>query len=96
MSMLTIAMIRENPWNVITHRFPPHPSAVLVELAELAAAYCRDSEHVLIKAAQDGSYGRDGWGLKDNHPDSHEESEARSDEVDQRLSEFCNQLELEF
>ena len=96
MPALTIDMIRENPWSVITHILPHNPSPVLIELACLAADYCRRSEYVVMMAARDGSYKPPGWEPGIDQPDVHEESEARSCNADRRLLEICRQFEIEF
>ena len=88
MPTLTIEAIRENPWNVVTHILPPDPTSLLLEVASLAAAYCRVSECTLMMAAREGSYTPCGWEPSDDHPDVHEESEARSLAADQRWSEI--------
>ena len=89
MPLLTIDIIRENPWNVTTHTLPPRPSLVLFELALFAAAYCRDSENLLMRATRAGDCVPTGWDSDcDVQPDIHEESEDRSWEADVALSEI--------
>jgi hypothetical protein len=92
MPILSIEAIRENPWNAVTHSLPSHPTSFFLELVHLAATYCRTSEYLLMTGARDGSYTPHGWEANDNHPDAHEESEARSCEADRRLAEICHLL----
>ena len=92
MTTLTIEAIRENPWSVVTHSLPPHPSRLLLALAYLAADYCRRSEHLLVRSARDGTY----WPLKPdvaNGVNPGSESARRIQEVHQRIRELCTHCE---
>ena len=55
MPTLTIEAIRENPWNVMTHELPEHPSRVLLLVAQFAATCCRQIESEMIDALHDSS-----------------------------------------
>jgi hypothetical protein len=57
MPILTHEAIRENPWNVITHTLPTHPTELLLEVAYFAADYCRKSEYRLMNGARNGDRG---------------------------------------
>jgi hypothetical protein len=96
MPTLTIETIRENPWNVVAHSLPEHPTPLLLEIAHLAAAYCRQSEFVLMMAAREGIYTPPGWEASDDCPDVHEENETRSFDADQRLQEICDLSESKY
>ncbi len=86
MPILTIDALQENPWSVVSHELPPQPPRLLLELAYLAADYCRTSEFLLMEAARLGSYVPCGWMPGDDSPDVHEASEARWCEADARLA----------
>jgi hypothetical protein len=73
--ILTIAALRENPWNVISHELPSDSDQLLLTAARLAAAYCADSEYLLMRAARDGAYVPAWWDDTNKTPDAHEESE---------------------
>lgn len=88
MPTLTLEAIRQNPWNVITHDLPSESSELLLRTARLAASYCRQSEHLIMLAARDGDYAPAWWTGGENDPDSHEESEGRSYEADDKLTEI--------
>jgi hypothetical protein len=75
--LLTIDIIRENPWSVLTHVLPPAPDKILLGLAYLAAEYCCLSEHLLTQAAREGEYVPTWWNPHANLPDVHEDSEDR-------------------
>ncbi len=96
MSALTIEAIRKNPWNVVARRLPTHPDELLLELAHLAAGYCRSSEGWLMLAARAGVYTPLGWRAESGHPDVHEESEARACDADSRLMEICDAYQRQF
>src|SRR5579864_7696855 len=74
---LTLEVIRENPWNVLTHQLPPEPTDILLEIAAFAAAYCANSKYMLIQAARDDCYTPTWWRPDCICPDAHEESEDR-------------------
>jgi len=92
MPTLTIEAIRENPWNAITHKLPSNPAVVLLEVAAIAADYCRKSEHVLMMATREGLYTPHGWEATNDSPDIHEESETRCYAADERLMEIRDLL----
>jgi hypothetical protein len=92
MPTLTIEAIRENPWNAITYGLPSDPAPLLLEVAHLAAAYCRASEYQLMLAAREGRYMPRGWEPSNDSPDIHEESETRCDAADERLTEIRDLL----
>jgi hypothetical protein len=88
MPILTLEAIRQNPWNVITHDLPSDPTPLLLRTARLAASYCREAEYTLVVAARNGDYAPAWWTGSENEPDGHEESEGRSYEADDKLSEI--------
>ena len=96
MPTLTLEAIRENPWNVVDHELPEHPSALLLRFAHFAAYYCRMSEMILMTAARLGFYQPRGWRFRLNDPDVHEESEPRSCDSDRTLEEICELFEAVF
>jgi hypothetical protein len=89
MPTLTIEIIRENPWNVLTHELPGEAAEVLLETALLAARYCRSSEYMLAIAAREGRYRPRAWRPLDGYPDAHEENEGRGSEDKQKLDDIC-------
>ncbi len=95
MPILTLAAIRENPWHVVTYTLPSRPNRLLLELAHLAADYCRHSETQLMFAARQRRYIPDGWSPDNDSPDVHEESEALALTAEARceeISELYRQL----
>jgi hypothetical protein len=94
MRILTLEAIRCNPWNALSYELPAHPSRLLLELARLAAHYCRQSEYELMLAAREGNYVP--WWWCEGAPDAHEESEALALEADEKLTEIFDLLEVEF
>jgi hypothetical protein len=94
--MLTIEAIRENPWNIIAQRLPEQVDALLLELACLAAIYCRNSEYRLMLAARAGDYTPQGWLAENGDPDVHEENETRACDADNKLTEICSRYEKQF
>jgi hypothetical protein len=48
MPTLTLDAIRQNPWNAVTYDLPADPSLLLLTLAQLAAACCRQIESDLL------------------------------------------------
>ena len=96
MPILTIEAIRKNPWRILTHRLPAHPELLLLEVAYLAALYCRQSESVLMLAARNGEYTPLGWRPCRENPDVHEENEALSFNADLKLTQICEICEKEF
>jgi hypothetical protein len=94
MPMLTIETIRENPWNVVTLDLPRSPTPLLLELANLAAEYCRASEYMLMLAAREGVYVPDGWEPGGHCGDVHEESQDRCHEADMQVKRIHNLLAL--
>jgi hypothetical protein len=56
MPTLTFEAIRQNPWNVLTHELPSTPPRLLLTLAQLAAASCRQIDAELFTlACEDGA-----------------------------------------
>lgn len=94
MPILTIEAIRKNPWRILTHRLPAHPELLLLEVAYLAALYCRQSESVLMLAARNGEYTPLGW--QPGEDDVHEENEAYAFDADLKLMQICEICEKEF
>jgi hypothetical protein len=88
MPTLTLEAIRDNPWNVITHDLPSDPSELLLRTARLAASYCREAEYMLVVAVRAGEYVPAWWTGGEDDPDAHEESEGRSYEADDKLTEI--------
>jgi hypothetical protein len=86
--LLTIAALRENPWNVISHELPSAANKILLTAAHLAAAYCGDSEYFFMRAARDGEYVPTWWDATDKTPDAHEESEELFYWADCKLREI--------
>ncbi len=86
--ILTIAAIRENPWNVISDKLPENPCELLLNAAYIAATYCRDAEYMLMMAARDGAYVPEWWTGGEDDPDVHEESEERGWRAEVKLSEI--------
>lgn len=95
MPILTIEAIRQNPWNVVTHKLPTCPGRLLLEVAYLAADYCRASEYFLVTAVTRSNYTPEGWEPTDGC-DAHEESEARGFNAHLRLEEICSLYEKQF
>ena len=96
MPILTIEAIRENPWNVVEHELPTRPEELLLEVAYLAADYCRRAEFLLMEAARERRYVPPGWEPVGNHEDVHEENEGRSVQADFKLQEICDLCEKEY
>ncbi len=96
MSTLTLEAVRRNPWNAVEAELPSNPGPLLLKVAYFATYYCRSSENLLMIAARHGHYTPEGWLSRDDSPDVHEESEARSLSADQRLMEICELYEEEF
>ena len=96
MPILTIEAIRANPWNVVTHKLPTYPAQLLLEVAYLAADYCRASEYFLVTAVTRSNYTPEGWEPTDDGCDAHEESEARGFNAHLRLEEICSLYEKQF
>jgi hypothetical protein len=84
----SIGAIRENPWNVLTHKLPGYPMRLLLEVADFAATYCRNSEYMLTHAARAGCYVPDGWEPGRGYADAHEESEDCGFEADMKRDEI--------
>ncbi len=55
MPILTIEAVRENPWNVMSHKLPEHPSRLLLVIAQFAATCCRQIAGEMIDALNDVS-----------------------------------------
>jgi hypothetical protein len=97
MPLLTIEVLRENPWNVLSHELPQHPSRVLLYLAALTARYCRGSEYMLMHAARRGDYIPTWWRPdRPVQPDAHEESEECVWRAERKLDEISKLLESEY
>jgi hypothetical protein len=96
MPTLTIEAIRKNPWTVVTHSLPAHPTPLLLAAAHLAAHYCRQSEYVLMEAARDRNYVPPAWQPGSDSPDVHEINEARSLKADRKLDEISELWQREF
>jgi hypothetical protein len=93
MPILTIEVIRENPWNVVTHTLPAQATELLLETAYLAADYCRNSEYTLMHAARDGEYVPEGWLPGPDSCDVHEINEERAWQADRKLDEIRGRCE---
>jgi len=91
--ILTIAALRENPWNVISHELPPDAEMLLLKAACLAARYCADSEYLFMQAARDGDYVPTWWDASNKTPDAHEESEELFHWADCKLREIVDLLD---
>lgn len=91
--LMTIAVLRDNPWSVISHELPPEASELLLEAARLAASYCSDSEYLFMRAARDGDYVPAWWDATEQSPDAHEESEELFHIADCKLREIVALLE---
>lgn len=91
--ILTIAALRENPWNVISRQLPPNAEMLLLKAACLAARYCADSEYLFMGAARDGEYLPTWWDATSKTPDAHEESEELFYWADCKLREIADQLD---
>jgi hypothetical protein len=61
---------------------------LLLEIAHLAADYCRVSEGVLTRAVRDGLYLPPGWEPTDEWPDAHEITEGRMLDADRKYDEI--------
>jgi hypothetical protein len=86
MPVLTLEAIRQNPWNVLTHDLPAEPSRLLLNVAQLAAATCRQIESDLFATACDEA------------PDSPLDAEARDIadrffKANRKIGEICCLLE---
>ena len=55
MKILTVDVIRENPWHVVTHALPANPTPFFIGMAYKAADYCRQSETMIGHAVFKGS-----------------------------------------
>jgi hypothetical protein len=88
MPVLSFGAILRNPWAAITHQLPADSSLLLLRLAMVAAAYCRDREYLLMEAAREDLYTPPERTPDDNSPDVHEFNEARSLEADRRVGEL--------
>jgi hypothetical protein len=93
MPVLTIEDIRNNPWNVLTHQLPEKPDTLLLEIARVAAEYCRLSEAMLTDAVRDGLYLPPGWEPTEDWPDAHEITEGRMLDADEKCREIEALLE---
>jgi len=93
---LTIIALRKNPWNVLTRPLPADADPLLLELAYLAAHYCRASESRLMLAARSGAYVPLGWLPEAGFPDVHEENEAYACDADSKLIEICHRYKTSF
>jgi hypothetical protein len=89
---LTIAALRENPWNVISHELPPDANKLLLTAARLAADYCSDIEYFFMRAARRGEYVPGWWDDTAKTPDAHEESEELFWWADCKLREIVDRL----
>jgi hypothetical protein len=96
MSTLTIATIRENPWNVITHGLPEHPEVLLLGLAQLAADYCRKSEQLCMQASSAGVYFPLSVTIAHGFLTVRHESKAKVDEAENKLAEIRELFLREF
>ena len=96
MPVLTLEVIRENPWNVVSHALPTNPTELLLKIAHLAADYCRQSKSLLMEAAREGRYTSPGWQPTPDSSDVHEENEARAFQADRKLNEICDVCEAAF
>jgi hypothetical protein len=86
MATLTIELLHQNPWNVMSHDLPEDPSHLLLILAQMAADYIRMSEQRVMFAVRDREHvptrQQNGtW------PDAHEISESNAQDADQKLLE---------
>jgi hypothetical protein len=91
--ILTIAALRENPWNVISHQLQPDAEMLLLKAAGLCARYCADSEYLFMRAARDGDYTPAWWDASNKTPDAHEESEELFHWADCKLREIVDLLD---
>jgi hypothetical protein len=63
MPTLTLDAIIENPASILTHELPEHPTRLMLTLAELAAALCRQMQDEII---EDSDRNRGGTALERN------------------------------
>jgi hypothetical protein len=68
----------------------------LLEIAYLAAHYCRLSEGVLTRAVREGLYLPPGREPTDDWPDAHEITEGRMDDADRKCDEIRARFKTEF
>ena len=97
MAMLTIEAIRENPWNVLTHKLPDACGPLLLEVAWLAADYCRKSESLLVNAVRQNIYAPPEW--RPGGPDAHEYTEGNALAAEKKVREIlrrCDRPTLAF
>jgi hypothetical protein len=88
MPVLTFELIRENPWNVISHPLPAPCRPLLHGLAYLAADYCCKSEYLLMNAALDGNYVPTGWRSDATGFDKHQINGERGWKAEAKRNEF--------
>lgn len=86
MATLTIELLQQNPWNVMSHDLPEDPSHLLLILAQMAADYVRISEQRVMFAVRNREHVPPGQPEGD-WPDAHEISESNAQDADQKFCE---------
>lgn len=86
-------LIRENPWNVTTHGLPDRCEPLLLEIAWLAADYCRKSESLLTNAVREDEYVPPEW--QPDGCDAHECTEANAEAADRKAREILSRCDDE-
>jgi len=87
MATLTIELLQQNPWNVMSHDIPEDPSHLLLVLAQMAADYIRLSEQRVMFAVRNGEHVPARYRDDGNWPDAHEISEGHAQDADQKFLE---------
>ncbi len=93
MPTLTIEAIRENPWNITTHGLPDRCEPLLLEIAWLAADYCRKSESLLTNAVREDEYVPPEW--QPDGCDAHECTEGNAEAADRKAREILSRCDDE-
>ena len=87
MATLTIELLQQSPWNVMSHDIPEDPSRLLLVLAQMAADYIRLSEQRVMFAVRNREYEQPVQHDNGNWPDAHEISEGRAQDADLKFLE---------
>ncbi len=104
MPTLSLETIRENPQNVLSHDLPVRCDRLLLEMAWLAADYCRKSESLLVNAIRQQMYlPAQQWYVpaewRPGGPDAHEYPEGNALAAEDKAREIiarCDEQTLAF
>jgi len=91
--ILSIEVVRRNPWHVLSHKLPHTPDPLLLRLAAYAADYCRHSEWLLMDAARVGFYVPPEFQDEPDSPDVSRISEGLAEIANDKLKEIVRLID---